>query len=145
MEISEEAIQEQNLADVMTALSENKESVLKGINLLSTIDEAGALDITSALIKKREVALENLITEINKDRYTGAIENLSKLFILMGSINTEEIEQLTAKMNEGFQDAQEVSEEEKTSYLDLLRALKDPEINRSVTMLLQFLRVMGRE
>ncbi|MFC3014972.1 DUF1641 domain-containing protein [Virgibacillus litoralis] len=29
--------------------------------------------------------------------------------------------------------------------MDLLKALKDPEINRSVTMLLQFLRGMGRD
>lgn len=144
MEVTEEEEQEQNLSEVIQAISKNKESVLKGIDLLTTISDAGALDMINALIKKREVALENLITELNKERYAGSIENLSKLFLLIGSINIEDIEQLTTKMNKGLQDAQEISKEEKTSYLDIIRALKDPEINRSVTMLLQFLRVMGK-
>lgn len=145
MEVTEEEIQEQNVAEVRQAISDNKEAVLKGIDLLANVNDAGALDIMNALIKKREVAFENMITELNKERYAGSIENLSKLFMLMGSINTDDIEQLTTKMNQGFQEAQEMSEEDKTSYFDLLRALKDPEINRSVTMLLQFLRVMGKE
>ncbi len=145
IEYSEEEIQEQNVAEVMQAISENKDSVIKGIDLLSTVNESGTLDIISALIKKRKVALENLVTELNKERYAGSIENLSELFMLLGSINTEQIEELLTKMNQGIEDAQFVSETETTSYMDLFRAIKDPEINKSITMLLEFLRVMGRD
>lgn len=145
MEVSEEEIKEKNASDVLDAISENKESVLKGIDLLATIDDAGGLEIMSALVKHREVALEKFIEEINKDRYAGSLENLSKLFILMGSIEVEELEPVITKINTGIKDAQTVSEDESTSYFDLLRALKDPEINRSITMLLEFLRVVGKE
>lgn len=35
--------------------------------------------------------------------------------------------------------------DEKTSYFDLVRSLKDPEINKAVTILMQFLKGMGQE
>lgn len=145
IEYSEEDIQEQNVAEIMQAVSENKDSVIKGIDLLSTFNESGTLDIINALIKKRKVVLENIVTELNKDRYAPTLENLSELFLLLGSINTEQIEELLTKMNQGIEDAQFVSETETTSYMDLFRAIKDPEINKSITMLLEFLRVMGRD
>lgn len=145
MEVSDEVIQERNIAEVIEAVSENKEAILKGIDLLATVNETGGLDIIDALIKHREVALEKFINEINKDKYAGSLENLSKFFIAMGSIPVDEIQPIINKVSEGMREAQTASEDESTSYMGMLKALKDPEINRSITMLLQFLRVMGKE
>lgn len=144
MEVSDEEIQQQNLAEVLEAVSENKEAILKGIDLLATVDETGGLDIIDAFIKHREVALEKIINEMNKDKYASSIENISKLFIAMGSIQVDELQAIINKVNEGMKEAQTVSEDENTSYMGILKALKDPEVNRSITMLLQFLRVMGK-
>ncbi|WP_255259786.1 hypothetical protein [Lentibacillus sp. CBA3610] len=43
MEISEETIRKQHLDEVITALSENKEAVIKGIDLLATLHSSGTL------------------------------------------------------------------------------------------------------
>lgn len=145
MEISEEAIQEQNLSEVVAAVSNNKEAILKGIDLLASINESGGLEIMDALIKHREVAFEKLITEMNKERYAGSLENIMKLFVFIGNIKVDELEPLVHKVNEGISDLQSFDSDESTSYMGMLRALKDPEINRSITMLLQFLRTMGKE
>src|SRR5690625_3151106 len=145
MEISKEDIVEADLAEVAEAVSNNKQTILKGIDLLATIEESGGIDIMNAFIKHRKVAMEKIINEINKERYAGSLENLMKLFILIGNINVEEIEPLVQKVNEGIDDLQTIDETETTSYMGMLRALKEPEINRSITMLLQFLRTMSSE
>ncbi|HLS08076.1 DUF1641 domain-containing protein [Lentibacillus sp.] len=145
MEISEESIQERNLDEITQSISENKEAVLKGIDLLETLNQSGTLDTLNAFVKHREDALENIVKEVNKPQYTAILENLPRLIMLIGELNVTGMEQFAGKLNHGVKEAAVSKVSEKTSYLDLIKALKDPEINRSITMLLQFLRGMGKE
>lgn len=144
MEIPEETTKERNLDEVCQAVSENKEAILKGIDLLATLNKSGSLDTVNALVKHKEDALENVMAELNKPQYSGTLENLSKLFLFIGDLKVDEIKYFADKLNTGMEVAS-TDNSDKTSYMDLLKALKDPEINRSVTMLLQFLRGMGKE
>ncbi|WP_443259429.1 DUF1641 domain-containing protein [Virgibacillus sp. L01] len=144
-EIPEETTKERNLDEVSQAVSENKEAILKGIDLLATLNKSGSLDTVNALVKHKEDALENVMEELNKPQYSGTLENLSKLFLFIGDLKVDEIKYFADKLNTGMEVASTSEDSHKTSYMDLLKALKDPEINRSVTMLLQFLRGMGRE
>ena len=145
MEFSEEAIEEQNLAEVTAAVSENKDVILKGIDLLATLEESGALDAVNALVKHRKDALENVVGEINKPQYASTLENMSELFFLLGDLKVDQISYFVEKINEGMGEARVASKEEPTSYMGLMKTLKNPEVNRSITMLLGFLRGMGRE
>lgn len=143
MEVSNKAIQEQNIQEITEALSEHKVAVLKGVQLLATFHESGTLDMLHAFIKQRDVALANLVNELNKPKYTATLENLNKLFLFLGELNVEELQHLVRKVNKGLVDVRELTSDKKTSYIDLLKAMRDPEINKSVTLLLQFLRGMG--
>ncbi|SEQ64332.1 Uncharacterized conserved protein YjgD, DUF1641 family [Virgibacillus subterraneus] len=145
MEIPEETIKERNLDDVARAVSENKEAILKGIELLATLNKSDTLDTVNALVKHKEDALENVMGELNKPQYSGTLENLSKLFLFIGELKVDEIQYFADRLNSGMEVASTSEDSVKTSYMDLLKALKDPEINRSITMLLHFLRGMGRE
>ncbi|ASN05952.1 DUF1641 domain-containing protein [Virgibacillus necropolis] len=145
IEIPDDVVHEQNLEEVARAVSENKDAILKGIDFLSTINDNGMLDMTHSLVKQKETALDNVMRELNKPQYSATLENVSSLFLLIGELNVEELKHFTGKLNDGLEKSRTFDESEKTSYLDLIKALKDPEINRSVTMLLQFLRGMGKE
>ncbi|SFB35089.1 Uncharacterized conserved protein YjgD, DUF1641 family [Lentibacillus halodurans] len=145
MEISEETIRKRNLEEIKKAVSDHKEAVLKGIDFLETLNKSGTLDMVDALIKHREDALENVMREINKPQYAATLENLPKLLILIGELNVEDMERFAERLNHGVKEAAAAEVSEHTSYMGLIKALKDPEINRSVTMLLQFLRGMGKE
>ncbi|WP_404452396.1 DUF1641 domain-containing protein [Virgibacillus necropolis] len=145
MEIPEEVAQEQNMAEVTKAVSENKDAILKGIDFLSTLNENGMLDMTHALVKQKETALDNIMRELNKPQYSATLENISKLFLFLGELNVDELKHFTDKLNHGMEEALAFDNSEKTSYMDLIKALKDPEINRSITMLLEFLRGMGKK
>lgn len=145
MEVPEEDVQERNLEEVSKAVSENKDAVLKGIELLATLEKNGSLEMLDALVKRKEDALENVMGELNKPQYSGTLENISKLFFFIGELKVDELHYFAERLNRGMETASTAEDSRKTSYMDLLKALKDPEINRSVTMLLQFLRGMGKE
>lgn len=145
MEFSKEEIQERDIAEVTEAVSANKEAILKGIDLLATINDSGALDAINALVKHKQDALENIVEEINKPQYASTLENLSELFFFFGHLKMDELAYFMEKLNHGMEEAHEVTGDERTSYMGIIKSLKDPEINRSITMLLSFLRGMGRE
>lgn len=146
MEFPEAVVKEQNLTEVTEAVSENKEAILKGIELIATINESGSLDAINALVKHRKDAMENIVGEINKPQYTSTIENLSKLVFLIGDIDVSEISYFAEKINEGMKEAKETNDNDQsnTSYMVLFKALKDPDVNKSITFLLSFLRGLGK-
>ncbi|ARI77709.1 DUF1641 domain-containing protein [Halobacillus mangrovi] len=136
---------ESDTAEVREAVADNKEAILKGINLLQALNEGGTLDTASAFTKTKKEALENVVQEISKDRYTPLLENLPELIFLLGEIDVKALRDLSNRLNQGLEAMNADGPEQKTSIFDLAKALKDPEINRSITMLLQFLRGMGQK
>ncbi|RYG73986.1 DUF1641 domain-containing protein [Lentibacillus lipolyticus] len=144
MEVPAETIRQRNLEEVATAVSENKEAILKGIDLLESLNQSETLDMLTALVKHREDALANVMREINKPEYAAPVENVTKLFQIAGKLDVEELQYFADRMNYAVKEAAASEASGKTSYMDLLKALKDPEINRSITMMLQFLRGMGK-
>ncbi|WP_099157874.1 DUF1641 domain-containing protein [Virgibacillus ndiopensis] len=144
-ELPKEVVYERNLREVSEALSENKDAILKGIDLLATVNRNGTLDMMNAFVKHKEDALENIMQELNKPQYSATLENLSKLFLYLGELEMNELHYFTEKLNRGMEEARQADSSSKTSYMNLIKSLKDPEINRSITMLLKFLRGMGRD
>ncbi|TMN23402.1 DUF1641 domain-containing protein [Lentibacillus cibarius] len=143
-EVHAETIRQHNLEEVATAVSENKEAILKGIDLLESLNQSETLDMLTALVKHREDALANVMRELNKPEYAAPVENITKLFQIAGKLDVDETRYVADRMNHAVKEAAASEATGKTSYMDLLKALKDPEINRSITMMLQFLRGMGK-
>ncbi|MEN1970332.1 DUF1641 domain-containing protein [Lentibacillus sp. N15] len=144
MEVPEDVMQERQLEDVVKAVSANKDAILQGIELLASLHDQGILEMVNALIVHKEEAIENVMSELNKDQYTSILENLGKAVFLIGELRMDDIQYFTEKINRGLDEARIYERTERTRPMDLLKALKDPEINKSITMLLQFLRGMGK-
>src|SRR5699024_1798702 len=102
MEVSEEAQRENNLSEVISAVSENKDAILEGIELLTTIHESWALDILDALIKQKGEAFKNGVEQGNKPTYATILENLSDLFLLAKDIPVDELNHFIGKINQGL-------------------------------------------
>ncbi|MBM7553018.1 DUF1641 domain-containing protein [Thalassobacillus pellis] len=146
MEVPKEVQVEKDVEEVKEAISENKEAILKGIKLLRALDDADTLQALTALTNHRKDAMGYLVKELNKPQYAKLLENLSGFAFLLGDIDVDAVRDMTGRINRGLEAAeQEDVSQEKTSYLDLAKALKDPDINRSVTMMLQFFKGMGKE
>lgn len=142
--ISKEEEMERDFSEVREAVAENKEAILKGIQLLKAMEEGGTLDTAYAFTNAKQTALERLVQEISKEQYTPLLENLPSLVFLIGDLDVDGIRDLTKRLNRGIEEMENVPEDEKSSVFDLMKALKDPDVNRSLTLLLGFLRGMGR-
>src|SRR5699024_11137239 len=128
------------LTETLDLISEHKTANEKGINLLTTLKESGLLDTIQALIKHKDTAMDATMEHLDTKKYTDIKKNLMRLPLLTGSLNMNDIK----RINKGTSEARNAQNMENTTYTDLLKALNDPEINRSITMILEFLRGMGK-
>ncbi|MEB8091811.1 helical membrane plugin domain-containing protein [Mammaliicoccus lentus] len=136
---------EKDMKILQERLSDKKIAIEKGIDILDALEKAEALDAVHAAIVQRKVITGNIVTELNKEQYEGILDNIGNVLFMFGDLDLEEASVFVKKINNGMRVANRANSPNKTSVKDLLGALKDPEINSSITMLLNFLKGMSRE
>src|SRR5699024_7724891 len=67
MQKSEEQIKQESLAEVTDAIAANKDSIMKAINIISTLDDAKILDAVSGMVNSRGVIANKFAVELNKE------------------------------------------------------------------------------
>ncbi|MFH4934645.1 DUF1641 domain-containing protein [Staphylococcus cohnii] len=144
MQKSEEQIKQESLAEVTDAIAANEDSIMKAINIISTLDDAKILDALSGIVNSRGVIANKFAVELNKEQYTGLITNMASLVFLLGDLNVNDLSIMLNKVNKGLSVANQASPNQKTSITGLMSVLKDDEMNRSLTYMLNMLRGMSR-
>ncbi|ANK39246.1 hypothetical protein A4A32_07760 [Staphylococcus equorum] len=144
MQKTETEIKEENLAEVTDAIVANKDSILKAINIISTLDDAKLLDAMSGAIKSRGVIANKFSVELNKEQYSGLISNMASLVFLLGDLDVNDLSEMLNKVNKGLRVANQANPNQKTSITGLMGMLKDDEMNRSLTYMMNMLRGMSR-
>ncbi|AQM41353.1 DUF1641 domain-containing protein [Staphylococcus cohnii] len=144
MQKSEEQIKQESLAEVTDAIAANKDSIMKAINIISTLDDAKILDAVSGMVNSRGVIANKFAVELNKEQYTGLITNMASLVFLLGDLNVNDLSIMLNKVNKGLSVANQASPNQKTSITGLMSVLRDDEMNRSLTYMLNMLRGMSR-
>ncbi|MGM7702828.1 DUF1641 domain-containing protein [Pseudalkalibacillus sp. Hm43] len=143
---SKDQIREQGMEEIEDALVERKEAVLEMLTLVDRLHESDVLPLLSALVHHKDQATSALFQEINRPQNAQFARNMVDLMGFLGKVEFEKMQPLMERMNEGILEAnKEEEKEDLISMFQLLKALKDPEINRSIRMLLAFLKGMGRE
>ncbi|MBF7030674.1 helical membrane plugin domain-containing protein [Staphylococcus kloosii] len=145
IEKSEEQIKAESLSEVTEAIAENKDSILKAINLVKALDDAKLLDAMSGAVNGRGVIANKFAVELNKEQYTGLISNMASLVFLLGDLNVDDLTTMLNKVSKGLRVANQANPNQKTSITGLMGVLRDDEMNKSLTYMLNMLRGMSRE
>ncbi|AVQ35458.1 helical membrane plugin domain-containing protein [Staphylococcus kloosii] len=145
IEKSEEQIKAESLSEVTDAIAENKDSILKAINLVKALDDAKLLDAMSGAVNGRGVIANKFAVELNKEQYTGLISNMASLVFLLGDLNVDDLTTMLNKVSKGLRVANQANPNQKTSITGLMGVLRDDEMNKSLTYMLNMLRGMSRE
>lgn len=145
LEKSEEQIKLESLNEVTEAIAANKDSILKAIKLIKTLDDAKLLDALNGAIGGRQVIINKFAVELNKDIYTGLLSNMASMVFLLGELNVSDLSAFLNKVNKGLHVANQASPNAKTTIRSLLGVLKDDDMNRSLTYMLNMLKGMSRE
>ena len=137
LEKSEEQIKLESLNEVTEAIAANKDSILKAIKLIKTLDDAKLLDALNGAIRGRQVIINKFAVELNKD--------MASMVFLLGELNVSDLSDFLNKVNKGLHVANQASPNAKTTIRSLLGVLKDDDMNRSLTYMLNMLKGMSRE
>lgn len=143
---SKESIREKGMEEIEDALVERKEAVLEVITLVDRLHESELLPLLCALVNHKDQATSALFGEINRPENAQFARNMVDLMGFLGTIEFEKMQPFMERINEGMLEANKEEEnDDLISMFQLIKALKDPEINRSIRMLLAFLKGMGKE
>lgn len=140
---SYEQIKQESLNDVIDAIVENKDSILKAIRLIGILDEAKILDAINGGLKARQVIINKFAVELNKDIYSGVLTNMAQLVFLLGELDFKDLSELLSRLNRGIHAANLTKPGDKTTIKNLVGFLRDDDLNRSMTYMLNLLRGMS--
>ncbi|KAF0819860.1 putative protein YrhD [Bacillus sp. ZZV12-4809] len=143
-ELTHEDQRKKDLEEVENALINNKEPILELLTAVGHMHDRGVISLLNGLFGQGDKVLNVLVKALDKPEATNTIKNLLLMVGTLGTINVQQLEPLLLKVNSGIARVADYKDtDEKTSYFDLVKALKDPEVNRAVTLLLTFLKGMG--
>ncbi|MFD1708596.1 DUF1641 domain-containing protein [Siminovitchia sediminis] len=145
--VNEEEQRQNDLKEIEDALIANKDAILDLMKVIGHLKQRGVLDIANGLLGQGDKVLDIAVNLANMPENKNSLKNLMLLVGTIGMLNVTQLEPLLLKLNAGIARAAETAEKEegKTSYIGMARALRDPEINRSITLLLEFLKGMGTD
>ncbi|MDQ0217772.1 DUF1641 domain-containing protein [Peribacillus cavernae] len=146
IEITEEDKREKDLREVENALLENKDAILESLQVMKHMHDRGVLSLLSSLFGQGDKVLNILIKTADTPETANMLKNLLLMAGTLGTLNVKQLEPFILKVNSGIARVAETKEtDEKIGYFDLARSLKDPELNRSLSLLLNFLKGMGQD
>jgi uncharacterized protein YjgD (DUF1641 family) len=144
--LSEEQKRSNDLREVEDALIKNKEAILQTLEIMNHMQDKGLLALLNGLFGQGEKVLDIAVKAMDKPENTNTLKNLLLLLGTLGMINVKQLEPFLLRIDAGIARVADYKDtEEKTGYFDLVRSLKDPEINKAITILMQFLKGMGQD
>lgn len=144
MHIPKKKIRDQNLQEVLDAVADNKEAMLETIRFFTLLHNQGNLSMMNAMVSYQETILGNISYEANRGENGTILKNLSRLIELLGVLNLDGIDQITNKLTrKRMVDGESFPDVENIGMIGLMKALKDPEVNRVLSILLLALKGTG--
>ncbi|GEN36308.1 DUF1641 domain-containing protein [Aneurinibacillus danicus] len=134
------------LGELVSIIAKNGEALQETLKLIQLLHESGALEIIGGLIQSREKIMEIGISQLSKPTMTRGVNNVMSAVGMLGELEPETIKKVFEGIVNGMQhSAEEVRAGKKTGMFDLMKAYKDPDINRAMTVMLGFLKGMGQK
>ncbi|GGI17799.1 DUF1641 domain-containing protein [Gottfriedia solisilvae] len=136
---------EQKLKDLKLLLTDNEEALNQIFNLISDLNDIGVLEAANSMLQAKEKIAKIALGQVTREPVTNLINNLMGAAGALTSIDPELTKKLlnsvTIGMDEG---SKHLEKDEKVGVLDLVKVLKDPDINRAIGFGLHFLKGMGK-
>ncbi|MDP4161813.1 MAG: DUF1641 domain-containing protein [Bacillota bacterium] len=144
--VTEEEKRQSDLKEVEDALLTNKDVILESLDVLKHMHDRGIISLLNGLFGQGDKVLKILVKKADTKETANTLKNLLLMVGVLGTINVKKLEPILLKMNAGISRVAEKKDDQDTiGYFDIFRSLKDPEINRSVALIFEFLKGMGQE
>ncbi|OTY14678.1 hypothetical protein BK735_25285 [Bacillus mycoides] len=144
-ELTEEEMKQQKLEDLKELLANNEEALNQMFNIVGELNDIGMLEAANSMLKAKEPIAKIVLGQVTREPVTNLINNMmgaaGALTELDPALTKKLIGSVLTGMDEGNQHLQS---NKKVGILDLMKVLKDPDINRAIGFGLHFLKGMGK-
>ncbi|MCM3728976.1 DUF1641 domain-containing protein [Neobacillus cucumis] len=146
IELSEEEKRKKDLRQIEDSLIKNKQALLDTLDLVKHMHDRGVISLLSGLFAEGDKVLQILIKKADSKETANTLKNLLLMAGVLGTLNVKQLEPILLKLNAGIARVSESKDDDgEIGYFDIVRSLKDPEINRSIAFFFEFLKGMGSE
>ncbi len=138
-----EEIRQQKLYELETLIAEQDQALNKLLAITGDLDDAGVLDAVLAMVKAKEGIAEVVMGQATREPVTNLINNMMSAAGALTAIDPASTGKLASSVVNGLKEAQNQNGK-KLGVLQLVKAFRDPDINRTIKFGLNFLKGMGK-
>jgi uncharacterized protein YjgD (DUF1641 family) len=145
-ELTEEQKKELSLESLLTEVVQNKDSLVETLDLLQELHNSGILDSINSLVKTKEKVAKIAVGQMTREPVTNMINNAMAAGGVLTQMDPEMTKKLMGSVAKGLERAEQgLQSNTTTGILDIMKALKDPDMNRAITFGLNLLKGIGEE
>jgi len=136
-----EELQAQSISEMVRALADNGESLIKLLDIINQLDRMGVLNALEGLLRNRIDVAEIALGQLNQPTMYNVVKNGMNAFKFLGAINPEQLQALLTGIASGFEKAADTGD--KTSLWKLGKSMRTPEVKQSLAAMVGILAGMG--
>ena len=145
-QLTPEEEKQKKLDELETLLVQQDQALNKILDITGELNDAGILDAVRAMVKARENLTEIAVHQASREPVTNLINNAMKAAAVVTAIDPNTTERVMNSVKSGLDEAEtQRNNPKKIGVFGLEKALRDPDVNRSIRFGLNFLKGMGRE
>ncbi|HEY4550823.1 MAG TPA: DUF1641 domain-containing protein [Bacillus sp. (in: firmicutes)] len=146
IELTEEQKKEQTLDSLLTEVVQTKDSLVETLDLLQELHNSGILDAINSLVKTKEEVAKIAVGQMTREPVTNMINNAMAAGGVLTQMDPEMTKKLMGSVAKGLERAEQgLQSNSTTGMLDIMKALKDPDMNRAITFGMNLLKGIGEE
>ncbi|WP_315906780.1 hypothetical protein [Priestia koreensis] len=132
------------LADIVTALADNRDAIMTTMDILKNLHEMGALHAISAALQKRNDIGYIAVQQIDQPGMHNIIKNAMNTMKFLGSVNADELQKLLNGVSNGFTYMNEsIEKNEERSLWQLSKTMRTPEAKAAIGSMTAFMQGLG--
>ncbi|MBK5346619.1 DUF1641 domain-containing protein [Bacillus sp. TH22] len=144
-ELTEEDIKQQKLEDLKELLANNEDALNQMFNIVGELNDIGVLEAANSMLKAKEPIAKIVLGQVTREPVTNLINNMMGAAGALTELDPELTKKLIGSVLTGMDEGnQHLQSNKKVGILDLMKVLKDPDINRAIGFGLHFLKGMGK-
>lgn len=143
---TEEEIQQQKLEELKSLLTDNEDSLNKIMGIVGELNSMGVLEAAEKMILAKEQITKIALGQITREPVTNLMNTVMGATGALMAADSEKTTTLVKSAVAGIESGSDFLKTDKQIRIrDLMKVMKDPDINRSLGFGIHFLKGMGQE
>ncbi|MGG1574316.1 DUF1641 domain-containing protein [Fictibacillus sp. NRS-1165] len=141
---TEKELQEQSIDTILEDLAKSADGIKELIKLFHQLHDSGIIGAVNGLVEAKEKVAGIAVEQLLRPQMTNAINNMMAAAGVLSETNPDMTKKLMSSLGNGLQRAERaLANNEKVGVFDLMKALKDPDINRAIGFGMNLLKGVG--